>query len=116
MNETGRRLRILRTDRQLSQKELAKNTGLTGQIISNLERGYTELTAEQASRLAQFFRVSTDYLLDSPAPEVPGMVITDDAELKLIAAFKELSEDYRDIVMGEVKKALLAQRRESKEQ
>lgn len=116
MNETGRRLRILRTDMNISQKDLAKNVGLSGQIISNIERGYTEVTSEQAAKLARFFQVSTDYLLNSTPPEVPGSVILDDDETKLITAFRELSEDYRDIVMGEVKKALLEQRREAKEQ
>ncbi|HCG59393.1 MAG TPA: hypothetical protein DEV97_05250 [Lachnospiraceae bacterium] len=116
MNEMGKRLRNLRTDRQLSQKELASRVGLSGQVISNLERGYTELTIEQASKLAQFFRVSTDYLLDSPSQAAVDLHTLSDDELKLVKAYRELSEDYRDVVMGELKKALLAQRREAKEQ
>ena len=112
MNETGRRLRKLRTDSDISQKELAKYTGLSAQIISNIERGYTGISSEQAAKLAKYFHVSTDYLLDSPEPVLPDVFVLSDDEQRLIHAYRELSEDYRDIVMGEAKKALLAQRRE----
>ena len=101
MNEMGKRLRNLRTDRQLSQKELASRVGLSGQVISNLERGYTELTIEQASKLAQFFRVSTDDLLDSPSQAAVDLLTLSDDELK------HKTVEFRE---------RLAQRREAKEQ
>ena len=57
MNEAGRKVRILRTNAELQQKELAEKVGLTSQVISNIERGYSEMNMEQAAKLARFFNV-----------------------------------------------------------
>ena len=56
MNEAGRKVRILRTNAELHQKELAEKVGLTSQVISNIERGYSEMNMEQAAKLAQGIR------------------------------------------------------------
>ena len=109
MNEAGRKVRILRTNAELQQKELAEKVGLTSQVISNIERGYSEMNMEQAAKLARFFNVSTDYLLSLPELPDEGKMDVTPEERKLLTAYRKLSEDYRDIIMGEKKKYLIAQ-------
>ena len=100
MNEAGRKVRILRTNAELQQKELAEKVGLTSQVISNIERGYSEMNMEQAAKLARL-----------SLPELPdeGKMHVTPEERKLLTAYRKLSEDYRDIIMGDIKKYLIAQ-------
>lgn len=53
----------LRKENNLSQAELAKHIGVTQKAIDFWEKGINEPKASYIIKLAQFFNVSTDYLL-----------------------------------------------------
>ncbi len=57
------RVHQLRKSRGLSQKELGEVVGLTHKSISTIESGLSSTSIEKLILLAQFFNVSTDYLL-----------------------------------------------------
>lgn len=57
------RVKKLRKAKKLSQQELAEELGLTQTSISGIESGLRTTTIEKLILLAQFFEVSTDYLL-----------------------------------------------------
>ena len=57
------RLKELRIEKQLSQKELAEMVATGQSSISAWERGEREPLAHQIVLLANFFDCSTDYLL-----------------------------------------------------
>lgn len=57
------RIRELRKQRNLNQKELGDALGLTQKAISTIENGARTTTIEKLILLAKFFDVSTDYLL-----------------------------------------------------
>lgn len=57
------RLKELRTDKGLSQGELAKIVGVKQQTIGGWEVGRTEPDHQITCMLADFFGVTTDYLL-----------------------------------------------------
>ena len=59
----GNRLRKLRQDKGLTQTELANIIGTKKTTISNYETGYSSPDYETLIKLADFFEVSTDYLL-----------------------------------------------------
>ena len=66
-----RRIRDLREDHDLTQKRLAKELRCSQQAYSNYELGQRDLPTEVLIHLAQFYHVSTDYILelsDDPAP------------------------------------------------
>ena len=63
MMEFGEILRELRTDKRLTQPQLAKEIGVSKGIISCWETGMSEPTASNIIKLAKFFDVTTDYLL-----------------------------------------------------
>lgn len=58
------KLKELRKSSKLSQSELAHKFNLTQRAYSRLERGETAATEEIILIAANFFNVSTDYLLD----------------------------------------------------
>ncbi|GHV03744.1 hypothetical protein FACS1894211_16520 [Clostridia bacterium] len=56
------RIKDLRQERNLGQKELAQVLNTSKQNISRWENGYFEPDQETTVRLALFFDVTTDYL------------------------------------------------------
>lgn len=64
MQRFGEKLRILRTGKQMTLKELASSLGLTAHgYISEIESGKKKPTAEFVLKVARYFKVSTDKLL-----------------------------------------------------
>lgn len=65
------RLKNLREDRDLKQKDLAKLLNVSQNTYSQYENDVIALTAENAVKLALFYDTSVDYLLgltDEKAP------------------------------------------------
>jgi transcriptional regulator with XRE-family HTH domain len=57
------RIRELREDRDLRQIDVANATGIDQKTLSNYETGKTNPDSEAIILLADFFGVTTDYLL-----------------------------------------------------
>lgn len=58
-----RRIRDLREDRDLLQKDLADYLNCSQVCYSNYEIGKRDIPTEILSKLAEFYNTSTDYLL-----------------------------------------------------
>lgn len=58
------KLKELRNLKQLSQKELGKIIGVSGQTILNWENNIYNPNINYLIKLADYFRVSIDYLVD----------------------------------------------------
>lgn len=63
MSDLGERLRHARALRRLSQQELARKADVSQQLISQLERGDTVVSARHIA-LARALEVSLDWLVD----------------------------------------------------
>ncbi len=63
MNKFAERLKELRIDKSLSQRDLAKQVGVSQPAIARWEAGLQIPNIEVAIMFAKFFNVSTDYLL-----------------------------------------------------
>lgn len=57
------RLKELRREYHITQPELAEKIGVSKGMISFWENGQCEPTSNNIIKLAEFFSVSTDYLL-----------------------------------------------------
>lgn len=58
-----RRIRDLREDRDLKQKQLAEYLCCSQQVYSNYELGQRDIPTDVLIRLSKFYNVSVDYLL-----------------------------------------------------
>lgn len=58
-----RRIRDLREDRDLKQRQLAEYLNCSQQVYSNYELGQRDIPTDVLIRLANLYDVSTDYLL-----------------------------------------------------
>ena len=66
-----KRIRELREDNDKKQKDIAMLLNTTQQHYSRIEQGSTEITADRVILLANFYNVSTDYILgltNNPKP------------------------------------------------
>lgn len=66
MKEYVRRLRDLRTDRELSQVQAALILGTTKNQVGKYERGEQELPIPHLITLCDYYGVSVDYILGLP--------------------------------------------------
>ncbi len=57
------RLRELREDRDLLQRDIAVIIGTTQQVYSRYENGQNEMPIRHLITLAQFYGVTSDYIL-----------------------------------------------------
>lgn len=57
------RIRDMREDRDLFQKDLAEYLGCTQVCYSHYEMGKRDIPTDVLLRLAEFYQTSTDYLL-----------------------------------------------------
>ena len=57
------RIRDLREDKDLTQKQLEQALHCSQQAYSNYELGQRDIPTEVLIRLARFYKVSTDYIL-----------------------------------------------------
>ena len=62
-NIFGERVYLLRKQAGLSQKQLGIVLGLSNKAICTMEGGSRGTTIEKLATLAEYFHVSTDYLL-----------------------------------------------------
>lgn len=63
MSNIGEKIKNLRSDIGVTQLQLGEYAGCSGQVISNIERGYTNPSAQVLIKIAEFFHVPSDYLL-----------------------------------------------------
>lgn len=91
------RLKALRTQQRKTQQEMADLLGITRQGYAKYENNLGEPDNSTLSKLADFFEVSTDYLLgrtDNPAHTLKEK---DDADFQAFTNDPELNVFYREL-------------------
>ena len=63
MNKFAQKLKQLRTDKKLHQKDLANQLTIDQRTVSNWEKGIREPNFDMLIKIAKIFAVSNDYLL-----------------------------------------------------
>ncbi len=66
------RIRDLREDHDLKQRELAALLNCSQQVYSNYELGQRDIPTDVLIRLAKFYQVSTDYILGLTNNQAPS--------------------------------------------
>lgn len=96
LNENIKNLRIRSG---LNQVEFAKRIGVTKQCVSNWENDNVMPSIEMLIKLADFFKVSTDYLLGKSSDcmiDATGLTDEQSAHIRLlIKDFCELNKDHK---------------------
>lgn len=102
--EIGKRIRLLREERKLTQNELAKDLDVGRETIARWETGDRDIKTDATIKLAKYFNVTSDYLLgitdhraaeNANIGEVTGLT---EENIKNLSNIKTLSEiEFLDI-------------------
>lgn len=93
------RLLNLRKERKITQQRLAVDIGIDQASISSYESGKYYPTIEVLVKLADYFGVSTDYLLDISDMKRPANDF-DEQTLSMLKLYLRLPQSYRERVYG----------------
>ena len=104
------RLKELRTEKNLTQEEVAKEIGTSQTNIGRWEKGLNEPSSSFVVKLANFFEVSTDYLLGrsddfgnvTVTTASPSAALTPD-ELELLELYKKLPKTRQKTVLDTIR-------------
>ncbi len=89
------RIKELRTERNITQVTLAKELSVSKQSVSNWENDNIQPSIDMLIKIAEFFSVSTDYLLgldNKKYIEITGL-----SEVK-VAHIQQIIDDMRETV------------------
>lgn len=92
------RLKQLRTDKKISQNELATNIGVHVTNISRYERGENKPTTEVLTKLANALDTTTDYLMSGSTDDVATSNLSDKELLSLFKKVSSLSTDRQKVI------------------
>ena len=97
----GQILKDLRTQKGLKQSDLAEIMGITQQAYQRYEYGTSEPNADGFAFLADFYGVTTDYLLGrEPAPNpFADLGLSAASEQEMLAQYMSFPEEVRAILM-----------------
>ena len=118
MENIGKRIRIERMEKGITQNELARMLGMTQDSISLWEKGKRIPDTQYVISLCKVFGVSADYLLgleDDFGVRVPAPVSTDiltAEEKKYIENLRQLSPNLRQL-MSETLDTMVAESRKN---
>lgn len=85
------RIKQLRNEKEINQEVIGKLLGLEVAGVSKLETGRVPLKDEYIIKLAEFFGVSTDFLLGKSNVRNPEPVEVDKDKLKIGLSVKDYS-------------------------
>ncbi len=98
----GKRIRMLREQRGLSQEELAYLSGTQTSHISRIELGQNNTTVDVVLRIARGLNIRPSDLLDFEQDEI-DVPPCDTNILKVVATMKAVSEEDREHILRIVK-------------
>lgn len=97
----GQNLAKLRKERKLSQYDLAEKMNFSRGKIANYEQGTRQPDFETLQMFADYFNVTTDYLLgrsDEPRPQT--LIEKEEAEFQAFANDPSLGKWYKELPMS----------------
>ena len=92
------KLRILLDERELTQKQLSAELQIPASTLGGYVQGTSEPDFFTLKKIASFFQVSTDYLLD-----VPEVSTDSEAEKELLRVFRSQKPDQQKIYVKQGK-------------
>lgn len=107
-------LKVLREEKRITQDDIALLLNIKRQTYSSYERNKSLPDVNTLSKLADYFNVSTDYLLGRTEvknyEDFKGLIINTnknqillDDELNLLNSYRKLSAEYKAEIRGEIK-------------
>lgn len=85
MVNMGQRLKSLRKQNKLTQKQVAQRTGLAVSAISSYESGARFPTYQTLIKLASMYHVTCDYIIGMPGKRTIDVSGLDELEIEVVS-------------------------------
>lgn len=101
----GSKLKALRAKKGVTIAQLCSELQMNQNTYAKYERDERDVSTETLSKLADFYNVTTDYLLGrEPAPDpFKEMKLSEETEEKVIAKYMKLPENVRASVLDMIR-------------
>lgn len=99
------RLRELRAGRKMSQSDLAKAIHVSQQAITKWENGKSEPSSSAITAIANYFNVSSDYLLGRTNEKLPDKDLSNNQKLIAYSIDPNISDTERQAIIEMVQAA-----------
>ena len=96
MSKVGEKIKELRMESGITQLQLGDYAGCSGQVISNIKRGYTNPSAAVLKKISEYFHVPSDYLLGKSKSQWIAL----DPETKMPCIGSRISDLMTDLDMS----------------
>lgn len=96
--EFGARLKKIRQGREISQRELERQSGITQAQISRYEHGESNPSAEATKRLANALNVTVGYLIEGTSQDIAEEQFSDRSLLEQFRKIEQMDEREREVV------------------
>ena len=93
----GERITGLRESRDVLQKELARAIDVDPVVLNRIEKGKRSARGEELKAIADYFNVTTDYLLGREMPKSPAL---SDEQTIVLKGFDSLNLAGRNLLVG----------------
>jgi len=104
MIDFGNKLKSLRTEKHLTQQQVADRIGVTKSMISTYELSSRQPSYEVLIKLSSLFDVSTDYLLGIEKSRFISIAGLSDRQMELLSnmvdEFKNINKRYYPLTRG----------------
>lgn len=95
----GDRLKSLRTERRQTVQEVADAVGMTRSYLSGIENGHDNPGREFLVALANYYGVSTDWLMTGEGSREPGRIPLTVRAVRLIRTLERLPDEEQDHIL-----------------
>lgn len=106
------RIKQLRDEKEMSQEELGKIIGVSGQAMGMYENEKRGLDTKTASILADFFNVTIDYLMCKSDIRNPNEIELSDLDIAFASGLKGLNPQNKEIAKNIIEGLLAKQDKE----
>lgn len=102
------RLHMLLQNRELSQLKFAEEINISASAVGNYTRGLRQPDYETLKKIAEYFDVTTDFLLDAKIRNT-----NDDKENELLQIYRALDSEKKSFLLAQAR-FMLSQSKNSK--
>ena len=95
-------LKELRNNKGISQREFAQMLGVSQQTVGSWEVGRTEPDNNMLKQIADYFNVTTDYLLGHGAQNAGTKIqpVLNEKQTRLINGYDKLNDEGQNMLLG----------------
>lgn len=97
----GEKIAYIREQREVLQKELAKAIDVAPEILNRIEKNKRPVRAEELKAIADYFEVSTDYLLERETPNSKSNINED--EMNIVLSYRSLDDEGKTAIKWIIK-------------